>query len=429
MIVSEPTEAMLNIIDYDNLYNSLMKSKHIGHWKYTYQKIILDSLFNIIELHESILNGTYHLKIKEAFILHERGKVRYIRSLELHHMSVQKSLCDNVIIPRIRKTLIYDNGASLKGKGIGFSKERFEKHLRELHKLSNYNSNNCFVLFGDFTKFFDNIDHEILAEQLHKLIPEEDVFQNIILDWLNASQTDVSYMSDEEFYNATYVSFNSLEHEKRIRSIPKSKRPKGKKILHKGLGIGAQLSQVAGILYLSEFDHYCKEVLKCKLYGRYMDDFYIMSNDKQYLLDLKDKLIAKASELKLQLHPKKFRLCKVSSGITYLKTRYRFYGKKLLKFINPKIIRKQSKKIRKFKEMYDKGIMPFHDILNQIQSWLGTYSDRIYANRQAIYKIRMQFKNTFGIDPIKDNGYKRHSKKNRFKKIHKRRKEIYSNLR
>ena len=73
--------------------------------------------------------------------------------------------------------------------------------------------------------------------------------------------------------------------------------------------------------------------------------------------------------------------------------------------------------------------MPLQDIVNQIRSWLGTYSDRYYQNRQAIYSIRIQFKNTFGFDPIKVDKHgikiKRHSKKSRFKKRKEKRKKFF----
>lgn len=36
-------------------------------------------------------------------------------------------------------------------------------------------------------------------------------------------------------------------------------------------------------MYLDEFDHWVKETLHAKYYGRYMDDFYIIHEDKAYL--------------------------------------------------------------------------------------------------------------------------------------------------
>lgn len=50
-----------------------------------------------------------------------------------------------------------------------------------------------------------------------------------------------------------------------------------------GLSIGCLTNQLMAIFYLNDIDHYIKEILKCKYYIRYMDDIYILSDDKYYL--------------------------------------------------------------------------------------------------------------------------------------------------
>lgn len=51
-----------------------------------------------------------------------------------------------------------------------------------------------------------------------------------------------------------------------------------------GIPIGNHTSQWFAILYLSGMDHMIKERLGIKFYGRYMDDFYLIHPDKEYLL-------------------------------------------------------------------------------------------------------------------------------------------------
>ena len=51
----------------------------------------------------------------------------------------------------------------------------------------------------------------------------------------------------------------------------------------KGVPIGNYLSQFFANLYLTYFDHWIKEELKCKYYFRYADDIVILGNDKNYL--------------------------------------------------------------------------------------------------------------------------------------------------
>ena len=48
-----------------------------------------------------------------------------------------------------------------------------------------------------------------------------------------------------------------------------------------GLPIGNLISQLLANFYLNEFDHYVTEDLGFPNYGRYVDDFYIVHNDKE----------------------------------------------------------------------------------------------------------------------------------------------------
>lgn len=50
----------------------------------------------------------------------------------------------------------------------------------------------------------------------------------------------------------------------------------------KGVPIGNYLSQFFANLYLTYFDHWVKEELKCKYYFRYADDIVILGNDNHF---------------------------------------------------------------------------------------------------------------------------------------------------
>ena len=50
-----------------------------------------------------------------------------------------------------------------------------------------------------------------------------------------------------------------------------------------GLPLGYQTSQLFALLFLDEFDHFVKEKLRIRWYGRYMDDFFLIHPDKDYL--------------------------------------------------------------------------------------------------------------------------------------------------
>jgi hypothetical protein len=86
-----------------------------------------------------------------------------------------------------------------------------------------------------------------------------------------------------------------------------------------GLPIGNLTSQLFSNIYLHSFDTFIKNKNKIKYYGRYVDDFYILSNNasdlKEYIIISKEYL---ENELGLQLHPKKIILQHFSKGVNFL---------------------------------------------------------------------------------------------------------------
>ncbi|MCO5249385.1 MAG: reverse transcriptase domain-containing protein [Chitinophagales bacterium] len=72
---------------------------------------------------------------------------------------------------------------------------------------------------------------------------------------------------------------------------------------------------------MNEFDHFVKKTLKIKYYGRYVDDFILIHQGKNYLKSLIPIMTQYLSEyLKLKLHPNKIYLQHYTKGVKYLGT-------------------------------------------------------------------------------------------------------------
>lgn len=70
---------------------------------------------------------------------------------------------------------------------------------------------------------------------------------------------------------------------------------------------------------MNEFDHWVKKELHIKHYGRYVDDFILIHESKDYLQSLIPKLSDfLLSTLKLTLHPDKIYLQYYTKGVKYL---------------------------------------------------------------------------------------------------------------
>jgi hypothetical protein len=354
------------LCDANNLYKAYKASVKGSKWKETTQKFMLNFLRYIFQIQDDLLNRTLQNGKTDEFSLSERGRIRPITSLQTKDRIIRHVLCDEILLPEVRKKIIYDNGASIKGRGISHSRKRFEVHLRKYYQK---HGNEGYILFGDFSKFYDNIIHEIAKRELLKLV-EDDEF----IDWLltiifNGFKIDVSYMSDEEYENCMTDTFNKLEY----RLIPKELLT-GEKWMDKSVNIGDQLSQIIGIYYPYRIDNYVKYVRSQKFYGRYMDDWYIMNPNKKELQDLLGNIRVIADELGIHINEKKTHIVKISGTYKYLQVKYTLTKDgKIIKRINPTRVTAMRRKLKKLAIKVENGGIPYENVENMFKGWMGSF--------------------------------------------------------
>ena len=86
-----------------------------------------------------------------------------------------------------------------------------------------------------------------------------------------------------------------------------------------GLPIGNLTSQLFSNVYLGEFDRFMKREMCCRHYGRYVDDSYVVSSDRQWLEALVPQAEAFLLErLGLELHRGKLRIDDVYTGVEFV---------------------------------------------------------------------------------------------------------------
>lgn len=127
--------------------------------------------------------------------------------------------------------------------------------------------------------------------------------------------------------------------------------PNSKSLFHTdndcGLPIGNLTSQLMSNVYLNELDQFIKRKLKCKHYGRYVDDFYIVSCNKEFLHEIIPKINFFFKEnLLLDIHDGKTKITNIKQGIEFLGAfikPYRTYiSNKTLKRIKCKLFKMQN---------------------------------------------------------------------------------------
>lgn len=264
------------IISPENLYKAHINARRGKRW-YKEVKAIEENLpLAIRYLHEILENKTYHTSDYDIFMRNDGVKQREIYKLPYYPDRIVHWAIIQVIEPILLGKLTADTYSALPGRGVHYGLKRVQNDLTHDQKGTKY----CLKL--DVKKYYPSINHDILKSIYRKIFKDKDLL------WL----------LDEI-----------------IDSVPEDK----------GVPIGNYLSQYSGNIYLSEFDHWIKEVKHVKHYHRYMDDIVIFSNSKKELHSLFHDIegyLDKNLKLKIkenwQIFPTRVR------GVDFLG--YRFFG-------------------------------------------------------------------------------------------------------
>ena len=357
-------------------------------------------------LQETLRNGTYEPAQGHKFILHERGKIRFVTNNKMVDKAVNHMICDEILTPCLQRFLIHDNGASQKGKGVSFHRKRFEKHLRDYFRK--HGTNDGYILLGDFSGFYANIRHskcrEVLAHFLTRSgFHREDLRMtwNILAGIFRTFRVDVSCFSDAEIramYTGKVDAMLNYSVDKNLLT--------GKKFLNKGVDIGNQVSQNIGVVFPYRLDNYAKIIAGIHGYGRYTDDFYAISDNREELLKLLDNFREIAREFGLIINERKTRIVKLSGFYRHLQNGYSLTETgRLIRKINPKSITRERRKLKAYKRLLDAGKITYSEVENIFKSWLGDNYKRM-SHRQ-IYNMTDLYIRLFRRKPKWQKGHSR----------------------
>lgn len=336
-------------LDLTEIYNAFNECRKGVSWKRSTKSYAINHLKYAWQTYEDVHNDNYKFKGFKEFSIVERGKKREIKALHISDRVVQRCLC-NSFIPVLSHNLIYDNGASLKGKGISFSLKRF-KHKLEKH-YRRYGTEG-YALVIDASSYFDNIRHDKLLEML------------------NANFQDKRLIKLANVF---------LLAEDKIKG-----REKGI-----GLGLGSQLNQIYAVSYQNKIDHFAEQSPLIETCIRYMDDSVLIADSKSKLrawLDLAKPLY---KELGVKLNAKKTQIIRLTKGVKFLKTmHYLKPNGEIVRTPWKRSVKIMRQKLKKFRKMYDNGELTLKAIEQSYNSWLGHISQfdayRTIQNMQSLY--------------------------------------------
>lgn len=230
---------------------------------------------NILLLHEMLKNKTYKTSAYKTFKIYE-PKERTVYCLPFFPDRIAHHAIMNILEPIFVSCFTADSYSCIKGKGIYAGLKAIKSAMKDIPGTQ-------YCLKLDITKFYPNVDHNILKQLLRRKFKDNDLL------WL----------LDEIIDSAD------------------------------GLPIGNYLSQYFANFYLTYFDHWIKEQIGVKKYFRYADDIAIFAGSKKYLHELFLKIKKYFSEqLKLTIKPNHQVFPINARGLDMLG--YKFYHKYIL---------------------------------------------------------------------------------------------------
>jgi hypothetical protein len=339
-------KAFDEVMSFGNLCRAGKECCAGSRWKSSTINFEADLLAECLTIRNDLESEKRKFTGFHSFSTVEHGKERDIDALPIQERTAQKCLTKYLLTPAYSRSFVYENAASLEGKGMDFAIREMVKDLRRHYRLHGTEGG---IYQFDFKGYFGSLLHDEIKARARKRIPDEKLYRLFC-----------QYVDD-------------------FQKMKKADRTADKK---HGVGLGSEISQIIALDYASPIDHYIKDRRRFDGFGRYMDDGRVISDSLEELQDLDRCLHLMAPEMGLTLSDKK---CTITPfrhhSFTFLKMRFTLEesGKVTIK-LSRNSIRAMRRKLAIFRKWLDQGQMDFEDIAQSYQSW------RAYASRCDSYR-------------------------------------------
>ena len=262
-----------NIVSEQNL---LAAALELMHGKRRFKPDVLaiaHDLLNVVhQLHERLMTGTWKHLPYNRFVAITDVKRRIVYAPAAIDRVVHHAIM-RIVHPIFIRKFIFNSYAITPRKGNQRAARCLQRHLASARATGKP----VYVLKGDIHKFYPSMNHYVLLALLSKTIRDK----RMLALWWQCIDSFAMYEP------------------------------------HVGLPVGSYLSQLSANVYLNPLDHLVVDQLGMK-YSRYMDDFVVVSNDKDKLFEtlaIIDEFLV--NTLKLTLNPKTM-VIKATKGVDFV---------------------------------------------------------------------------------------------------------------
>ena len=322
---------------------------------YNFDKNKMENIYDIKRIIES---GNYSVYKYNIFFI-SSPKYRIVMSLNMKDKIINHYACRYILIPKLEGYLDIRNCATRSNMGYDYAINLLKKYIEINKKYGKF-----YILRIDISKYFYSIDHDVLKDLLKDKLNHYEY--NIISSIIDS--TNSNYVNDKISILKEYLTTRDINRIEEIQKLPLYN-------FNKGLPIGNMTSQFLSIFYLYKLDYYIVNFLKLKHFVRYMDDYAIISSDRECLKLVLNKItyILK-NDYKLNINYNKTMILDNYHGFEYLGYVFSVRNNKTI------IKRKKSNKkmtvrrIKRCKYLYDNGYISFGSYFNSMNNYYKLYN-------------------------------------------------------
>ena len=317
-------------------------------WKPSVKSFSLNVQERCELLSRSLMAGEYDFPEPHHFVL-TRPKRRDCSAPPFKDRIVQRSLIDNVVYDDMTRSLIGANCACRRGMGTDRARDLL---VRDLRRHWHHHGIDGGIELFDVAGYYPNKPH-CLAKATFRARLGDDAYGHVArtLD----SQAGRNRHDDGDGFGP------------------------------RGYEAGSELMQVAGICDLDGMDHFIKERLRVGPYARYMDDFYAIDADLEYLRCVRESVEGYLAGIGYSLNTKKTHIQPLSEPIPWLGYTYRLTesGKVVVRMKSEKL-REHMRRLRRMRAAVAEGLLEREAVDTVYGSYLQELTGRHVARKQIV---------------------------------------------
>ena len=366
-----------NIMKFENIISVNTSNKKKVE---KFQEHYVENIYNIrdILMSKNYIPGEYNI-----FFIHE-PKLRLIMSNNIRDKIINHLVAYYLLVEVFDKTFIDTSVATRKGKGTHLGLFYTKKFINDMKRV--YGDDFYYLKF-DISKYFYNIDHDIIKKIIRNKIKDKDAI-NIIDRIIDSTNDDYINKKIEKLKLKEIEKINNSslsDKEKKIRIEEVNKIPLCEK--GKSAPIGSMCSQIIAVMYLDKLNHFIKEQLHIKHYVLYMDDGILFSHDKEYLKYCKEEIIKFLYNYKLSINEKKTRVDSIRNGIDFLGFKFYIKNNRIVLKVRNDTKKRFRRKMKKVNQLYLDNLIDYTEYKMVFDSYTGHLS---YGNcNNLIHKFKV----------------------------------------